>query len=111
MTKKEIIEKLTELEIEFDTKSKKEDLEKLIPVSEEPAAEEPTAEEPKTKTKDEPITHPIDGRKIGSKIAPLTIEKVEDREQNGRLYKQITTLDGQTFLLSESDLDKQLIKE
>jgi len=112
MTKKEIIEELTKLGIEFDSNSKKNELEKLLPqdnsseepVAEEPVAEEPVAEEPKI------IEHKIDGRKFGSKVAPLTIFEINDRELNGRKYKQITTLCGQTFLLSEKDLEDQLIK-
>ena len=77
---------------------------------EKPKAEEPKkVEKPKAEKKKE-IVHKIDGRKFGSKYSPLIIESVSDYELNGRQYKKIISLDGQVFILSEKDLDNQIIK-
>ena len=44
------------------------------------------------------------GKKLGSEV----IWKVRDKELNGKNYKKVFTYSGQTFLLSEEDLRKQV---
>ena len=36
------------------------------------------------------------------------VVRLQDKEVNGRMFKEILTHDGQTFLLSEQDLAKQM---
>lgn len=65
-------------------------------------------QEVKTEVKpEEPNLPKIDGRKLGNDTIYLVTKKLV----NGVQYNNVETLNGQTFLLSDKDLDKQIIKE
>jgi len=71
MTKKEIIEELERLEIEFDPKSKKDELLLLLPVEEE---ENEPAEEEEDEPVEEEEDEPVEDEEVGED------EPVEDEE-------------------------------
>jgi hypothetical protein len=88
-------------------KEKNKDVVTEEPMIEEVVTEEPIVEEPKPKEKKEkPIVHKIDGRMLGTSV----IEKIIKREINGRDYNEVYTLDGQIFLLNDTDLENQVSK-
>ena len=66
--------------------------------------ESKTKEEKLEKKSEKKIEHKMDGRKLGNTV----VFSVKDKVVNGKKYNYVTTVDGQSFLLSDEDFKKQV---
>jgi len=105
-TKQEIMDELDELEVEYDPKLKKAELEELLYEDEE--EEEPAEEVEEVK---EPIVKPVVKEKdlyAGKKIGLTTIVSSRIMDINGKKCMEIVLADGTSTRLSQEDLKKQV---
>ena len=103
MTKNEIMEKLDELEIEYNPNALKADLEALLPVEEpEVEVEEPEVEveEPEVEVEDEPVIVDKKGEYAGKKIIDIYIKKI-DGGQGSKKVKILVLEGGEEVPVSE----------
>lgn len=98
---KKIEEKKEEVE-----KPKVEEVKKPVEEKEKVEEVKKPVEEVEKKEKKE-LRCPMYGMKIGNSIILSVYNKIVNR----RTYKEVKTIDGVTFLLSEKDFEEQIVKE
>jgi len=125
-TKQEIMGVLDELEVEYDPKAKKADLEALIPTEEEEVEEAPASDERDEEEKDaEVLAETLEAGKTvveetakkkdlgpyaGKELGTSVVYTSRDVEINGKKYIEVSLVNGTTTVLSKKDLETQLDK-